>query len=127
MQQLQLKPVQIDTVEFQHYQQMYQLHQLNQYNCNNYNQYSYQRDGIVYQSESNGYNTSYGCYYPNQYYCQYPMQFNQITFEQYSSNALTFQNLQNSGLAYMTDEQKDKRVAEWLQSDQSDCLYPIDL
>lgn len=132
MQQLQFKPIQQPTIQqFQQYQ-----------------------DGVIFQSETNVYNTSY-CYngytnyYPNQminsnyYQCQSPItfslnqniqlnqlnpmncQFNQINFQ--DQNALTYFNLKNSGFAYMSEEQKDERIKEWLSCDQDDCLYPIDL
>lgn len=117
---------------------MYEYHQLQQ-TC--FNQpISYQNSGVVYQSVSNGnynynnnnynfnYNSNNNCY-NNNYFNQQnisQIQFTPIQFEPIDENALTYQNLQNSGFAYISDEQKEERVKEWLNCDKENCLYPIE-
>ena len=100
---LQLKPIQLNQDEFQ---------QFCQYPV------SYNTDYVVYQSVSNGMNS----FYMNTNYCPSSPRINQRT----QRNALTYENLKTNGIAFITEEQKISRVQEWLLSDRSNCLYPLE-
>ena len=114
MKQTLLKPVQLNEQEMEQFYQTHYMHNMN----------------VVNQSESFGMNTFNHPYNMNtfNYGFQYPFEYgmNQMEMENQREDALTFNNLQSVGLVSITRQQKNERIMEWLDSDSTNCLYPVD-